>query len=596
MKELYRIQELIERVEKKNFSINEQSILGNAIDITTGALGGLYDSIKKGLSDGVPYLVDRTKGTKILKPIPFDGKLDTVCGSAAKTFKQYIDGRVESKTDIYNALIIIYNLVLGARDNKIVDGDGKGVPTWEVLETFTGALYYEIRGMQFTYDSLWEKYIFEDDIDDCAEGVSDYIKSNVDYNATIGDLGEDIKTFMVDFFLSGKETYYINDDRLSGDWNVSGIVPLIRQIDMSEYEEDDRVMSDFESNIKSDLPCYKTAKLVFMSTRNDGEINVAVRQEDRWITILYYDSNKVLTANVYRDTPDSDPVAITTNLSCGGGGTTGDIIKARGLNESFLIEQETDNIRYVNYGKLRLGFDIDTFNKLKAIHNGTTNNDTTTDTTTVKPEDTNQNDSGKDSEVTPSPDETSTNVEKLIQLLLSKGVSETFAKDIKYRSSMGAMSVGSLLGQTVTKEEYIKNEEDIYAEKFIEAIEKGITTFKRNETNHEIEGKEEEKVIDITTKISNPTPLELQKIEDVGDDAVSKTNNKLTFDKNRIKTVRVTSDESKVVYVAKDNITDLVSSIESELEKVFGGDWKLDKTKNKFMSSNKIFIFSKKEQ
>jgi hypothetical protein len=161
---------------------------------------------------------------------------------------------------------------------------------------------------------------------------------------------------------------------------------------------------------------------------------------------------------------------------------------------------------------------------------------------------------------------------------------------------MGAVSVGAFLGKTITVDEYIKSEEDVYAEKFIESINKKITTFNKNETNHEKEEKMEERVIDTTVKISNPTPLELAKIEEVGDDAVAKTNNELSFDKNRIKTVRITSNENKVVYVAKDNITDLVSDIESQLERVFGGDWMLDKAKNKFMSSNKLFIFSKKEK
>ena len=75
---------------------------------------------------------------------------------------------------------------------------------------------------------------------------------------------------------------------------------------------------------------------------------------------------------------------------------------------------------------------------------------------------------------------------------------------------------------------------------------------------------------------------------------VFKTNNELKFDKNRIKTVRVTSNETKVVYVATEDITDIISKIEGELEQVFGGDWFLDKTR-KFMSSNKLFIFKKKE-
>jgi hypothetical protein len=66
--------------------------------------------------------------------------------------------------------------------------------------------------------------------------------------------------------------------------------------------------------------------------------------------------------------------------------------------------------------------------------------------------------------------------------------------------------------------------------------------------------------------------------------------------KNRlIKNVKVTSDKTKVVYVATEDITDIISNIEDELEQVFGGDWFLEKAKNKFISSDKLFIFEKKE-
>ena len=238
--------------------------------------------------------------------------------------------------------------------------------------------------------------------------------------------------------------------------------------------------------------------------------------------------------------------------------------------------------------------DSDTENNTTTDTTTTQPNDTTTDTTTVQPDDTNQNDSGEDQEVTPTED--MSNIDKLVALLISKGVQEVVARDPKNRASMGSIAVGALTNDTVTPEEYTKNEENLYAEKFIESIEKGITTFKRNETNHDIQAREEERVINTTTKISNPTPLELQKIEEIGDDAVSKTNNELSFDKNRIQSIRVTSNETQVVYIAKEDITDMISNIEGQLERVFGGDWKLDKAKNKFMSSNKLFIFTKKEE
>ena len=602
MDNINRIKDLIGKVETKNYTISEQSLVGDVWDLGTGVLGGLYDATKSAVSDGVPWLVDKTTNKKILQSTPFQGKLDTVCSSAAKLFKSSIVGNIESKTDVYNALIILNNLLLGTQQSKIVDNKGLDFKTWEVFETFTGALYYELKGQTFSYKTLWTDFIKEDDIDDIADYVSSYVSDNVSYNATIGPLGEEIKEFMVDFFKSGKSfTAFWNNDRLDGDWNVGGIQPLIDKIDMSDYKDSNRLQSEFETRLSTDLPCYESAKLVFVSTNNSDKINAAVKVENKWTTIIYYDKNGKLTANVYFGGVDRDPVAVTTDLDCGNGAVSGQNIDVVGLNEAFIMEQQPASPKkYVNYGSLRIGFDSETFEELRALHTGNTKptpsdvdqqnteEPTTTQTTTIKPE------SGNEEKpvVTPEP---TTNVEKLIQLLLSKGVNEVFAKDIKYRASMGSVSVGALLGKTVTEEEYTKDEENLYAEKFMESINKGITTFSKNETNHEKEAKEEERVIDTTTRISNPTPLELKKIEEIGDDAVAKTKNELSFDKNRIKSVRVTANESTVVYIAKEDITDLVSKIEGQLEQVFGGDWKLDNARNKFMSSNKVFIFSKKE-
>lgn len=604
MNSLDRISDLINKVEQKDFTITEQSIVGDLWDLGAGAIGGLYDSIKSGISDGVPYLVDKVKGHKILKPTPFSGKIDDVCSSAAKLFKSTLSSNVESKTDVFNSLMILKNIVDGAEKSTITDADGQDFATWEVLETFTGALYYEFKGKQFSYLKLWEEFIEEDDIDEVTEFVSSYIEDNISYNATIGGDAERIKTFMVDFFESGKSfTAIWNTDRLDGDWDTAGVLALIDNIDMSEYEEDGRVMSEFETKLSGDLPCYESAKFTFVKVGNSEKINAAVKVEGKWTTILYYKVGK-LVANVYHDGTNKPPVAMTVDIDCGNSVSSGQNMNAVGINESFkLISEQSQGSKYVSYGSVRLGFDSETFEMLRVLHTGKPSQTTnTTNTTTQSPtQNTNQNDSGEDNQettttTTVTPESSKTNTQKLIELLLSKGVDPLFANDQKRRANMGSVSVGALLGKTITVDEYIKSEEDVYAEKFIESIGKGITSFSKNETNHEKEEKQEERVIDTTAKISNPTPLELSKIEELGDDAVSKTNNELSFDKNRIKTVRITSNESKVVYVAKDDITDLVSDIESQLERIFGGDWKLDKAKNKFMSSNKLFIFIKKEQ
>jgi len=151
------------------------------------------------------------------------------------------------------------------------------------------------------------------------------------------------------------------------------------------------------------------------------------------------------------------------------------------------------------------------------------------------------------------------------------------------------------MGQNISTKEYLSNEEDIYAEQAIEAINRGILKFSNSgESNFEQQEKKEEKIINVVTKIAEPTPIEVKAIEEVGEDAVAKSNNQITFDKNRIKTVRVTSNESKVVYIATEEITDIINDIENQLESVFGGDWMLDRSGNKFMSKNKIYVFKKK--
>ncbi|WP_430927942.1 hypothetical protein [Polaribacter marinivivus] len=75
------------------------------------------------------------------------------------------------------------------------------------------------------------------------------------------------------------------------------------------------------------------------------------------------------------------------------------------------------------------------------------------------------------------------NTKKLIELLISKGVNSIFAESNKYRASMAANSLGTLLGKTVTKEDYTKNEEVKYASKFMEAIDRGIVSFSLRKFN-----------------------------------------------------------------------------------------------------------------
>lgn len=74
----------------------------------------------------------------------------------------------------------------------------------------------------------------------------------------------------------------------------------------------------------------------------------------------------------------------------------------------------------------------------------------------------------------------------------------------------------------------------------------------------------------------------------------SKINKTWAFDPKRIKTVKVTSNDTKVIYISKDGITDLLSGIERQLEQEYGGDWYLKKSKRRPISSDVITIFLKK--
>ena len=178
MKELSRIKQLFESVESKDFTLKEQ-LLDNVWDLGSDAIGGLWNTAKDVVNKGIPVLVDKASGDKIMTQTPFSGNLEKVVSSAAKLFKTSISGSVVSKTDTYNALIIIDNLIQGTNSNLIVDKKGQDFALWEVLESFTVALYYEFRGESFDYGKMWSEIIEEDDIDDVCDSVIDRINSSL---------------------------------------------------------------------------------------------------------------------------------------------------------------------------------------------------------------------------------------------------------------------------------------------------------------------------------------------------------------------------------------------------------------------------------
>jgi len=614
MKELNRIKSLINKVETKNFVITEQGdpgLVGGLWDIATGAVSGLYDGAKDVVNKSIPYLVDKTKGVKLLQLKPFSGKLDTVINSASKLFVNQLSSRIDSNTELYNSLVILQNLVSGAESNSIVDKKGLDFKVWEVLEAFTVGVYFASRNQEFTYEKFWEK-IESDKIDVFSNSVIGYVEGAI-MELSIGGTAQNIKDWYPKFFKSGQETHEFNNslftnnfDRLDGDWDTSEIPLLINSIDMSKYEG--KIQSEFETKLSGDISCYTTGGLKFAKIGGSEVDNAAIRTEKNWITIFYYNKSGVLTANIYYKKVNSQPVAITTDIDCGSRGTV--VRNVQGLNETLSYSlsknllNEQEDVEDVMIGDIRVGVNRKAYNHMLSLYRKANNIEAPSDDTKSSPEDSKSSpeDTTTDKEVSsksdsgvetpPVVDPEKTNIEKLIDILVEKGGNprEHYEKD-STRASIGSVALGS----EVSSEEYLKDEETVYAQKVIEKLNNGSFVIKKYDEDEKDE-KEEERIIDATSKISNPTPLELKKIEEIGDDAVAKTNNKLSFDKNRIKNVRVTSNESKVIYIATEDITDILSNIEGELEQVFGGDWMLDKSRNRLFSSNKIYIFTKKEQ
>ena len=608
MKELNRIKSLINKVETKNFVITEQGdpgLVGGLWDIATGAVSGLYDGAKDVVNKSIPYLVDKTKGVKLLQLKPFSGKLDTVINSASKLFVNQLSSRIDSNTELYNSLVILQNLVSGAESNSIVDKKGLDFKVWEVLEAFTVGVYFASRNQEFTYEKFWE-IVESDDIDDYSDSVIDYVEGAI-MELSIGGTAQNIKEWYPNFFDSGQSmSAFWNTDRLDGDWDTSEIPLLINSIDMSKYEG--KIQSEFETKLSGDISCYTTGGLKFAKIGGSEVDNAAIRTEKNWITIFYYNKSGVLTANIYYKKVNSQPVAITTDIDCGSRGTV--VRNVQGLNETLSYSlsknllNEQEDVEDVMIGDIRVGVNRKAYNHMLSLYRKANNIEAPSDDTKSSPEDSKSSpeDTTTDKEVSsksdsgvetpPVVDPEKTNIEKLIDILVEKGGNprEHYEKD-STRASIGSVALGS----EVSSEEYLKDEETVYAQKVIEKLNNGSFVIKKYDEDEKDE-KEEERIIDATSKISNPTPLELKKIEEIGDDAVAKTNNKLSFDKNRIKNVRVTSNESKVIYIATEDITDILSNIEGELEQVFGGDWMLDKSRNRLFSSNKIYIFTKKEQ
>lgn len=639
MNQVNRIKQLIERIDTKNFLINEQDVgfwggvgnlfttVGNLLGMGADAVGTLTEKLKELTGSGIPWLVNKLDGTAVIKRNPSVGDIYKVTEKTSTAIQILSESTTVTDSVVYNALVLVTNFIDGYKSGTVTPGGDMTKEEFTLvraMEQFT--IGFAVMLNDSSYDeNKWFERIVSDQALVYSNSASAFISAGFkssDYTMT--DEGRYGLRVLSEFFKSGdnhnattpqwiplvpgKENFDRLDDLEGWEEGITNLYNALSLININVDGESKTEISEFEIKLSGILPCYKTAKFTFVKMNNSEVVNGAAKVDGRWTHILFFKDDK-LTLNVYHDGTGNPPVVTTTKIQCySGDKNDGSMIdNVVGVNESFITEQIRRG-NYIFYGKVRFEFDSDSYEKMRDIYltdSGKStepapeqsqqqgSEDNTTTTTTSAPE-SSQSDSNK--EEVPAGSGTP-NTDKLIKLLIEKGVQEIVANNPKHRASMGSVSVGALINKVVTQEEYTKNEESMYAAKFIESIEKGYTKFNTSgKTNHEEKAKKEEKVIATTSNISNPTPLELNKIEEIGDDARAKTSNELSFDKNRIKTVRITSDEKTVVYIAKEDITDIVSDIEGQLERVFGGDWKLDSAKNKFMSSNKVFIFSKKEE
>lgn len=634
MNELNRIKQLIERVESKNFHINEQDVgfwggtgnlfsaLGNILNMGADAIGGLTTLLKDLTGDGIPWLINQFDNTAVIKRAPASGDIFEVTTNTAKALSKLSESKSLNDSLVYNALVLVVNFIDGVRAGSVTS-EVKEYTFWKAMEIFTIGIDEVSIGGGVYNGNVWSKVIMSDSALKSSAAASSFIKSafsKSDYS--MSSEARNALTVLSELFTSGDNVNRLglpnnskldgSDDRLDDKdgWSegISKLYIALSALNITPGEDGTKELSEFERKLFAEFDCateLRKKMVVKYSSQKKEEYGVV--EDNGYRFIIREKDGKFYGAIQYK----GEVISRIKEFNCSGYNTFYDEGPESDLNEQQQYER-VDGMTYTPLAgtKFTIVMTQAEYDKIKAHNAPKPKEEPVTEPTPkeepvveptpeVQPSDDEAtvDDTDTDIEVVPTPDEKpKSNVDKLIEVLIDNGYDERAAKAPNLRAVDGSVAVSNYLGRIVTQKEYEVKEEDYYADIFMKSILDGKTKFKKGTevSTHDAEAKEENRIIDTTVGIEQPTEIEKRKLEELGSDADAvDRRNTLLFDKKRIKTVRLTSDNSTVIYVANEDITDLVSQISRSLDKTFGGTWALDETRNKYLTKNKIFIFKK---
>lgn len=625
MEELNRIKDIIHKVEENNFLIKEQfwfgddgnvgfwggagnllSAVANIFNLGADALGGLTELIKDITGKTLPFIVNTFDNTALIERTPSQGELYEVSHNTAEAL--IIFSKSSSLTDsvVYNVLVLVTNFIDGV-DKGTVKFAGKKIGVAEALETLTVSIAYAVKGKKLDHKAMKTEVLNDDGVEEIAKAVSALIISAFPSGVTTSPESQSAIKTLSEFFVSGILPWHktaVKVDRLKGDWAIQDLYNALASINISSARPPEKELSEFERKLFAEFDCARELRkklVVKYSSKKKEEYGVV--EDNGYRFIIREKDGKFYGAIQYK----GEVISRIREFNCSGYNTFYDEGPETDLNEQQQYER-VDGMTYTPLAgtKFTIVMTQAEYDKIKA-HNApkpeeepTPKEDPVTEPTPeVQPSDNEAavDDTDTDIEVKPKPEEKpKSNVDKLIEVLIDNGYDERAAKVPNLRAVDGSVAVSNYLGRIVTQKEYEVKEEDYYADIFMKSILDGKTKFKKGTevSTHDAKAKEENRIIDTTVGIEQPTEIEKRKLEELGSDADAvDRRNTLLFDKKRIKTIRLTSDNSTVIYVANEDITDLVSQITRSLDKTFGGTWVLDETRNKYLTKNKIFIFKK---
>jgi hypothetical protein len=625
MDDIKRIRQLIERIETKDFVINEQTLgfgeddgpgiyggignlldaVGNILNMGADAFGGLTELVKDLTGDGIPWLVNKFDNTPILKKSPANGDIFEVTKKTAKVLKTLSTSSAMTDSVVYNALVLIVNFVDGYNSNSLTSSKMSELPFWKAMEIFTIGVGRILSGGEEYDIDVWYDALEGNKALVYSNAASVFIETGFTSSTyTITSEAKNGLMALTALFTSGDSDNW-GTDRLEDEdgWSdgVSRVYIALNSLNISAVEEMEK-MNEFQKEFVEKFDCGGSIiKKMRTYYNEERKIWFGVIDEKGYKILIKKDESGNFFGSIQHN---GEKIAIIHHFDCSGKNSY-----AQETEKVNLDEQEDDDTVYYYQPIVGTNFTMvmtkDEYEKIKGHDQYAGDSeeqpeeeptpDTTVDDTTPAPE-TTVDDTEKDVEPTPE-EEPKSNIEKLIEVLIQNGYNEMAAQSASARAVEGSVAVSNYLGRIVTQKEYELKEEDYFAEIFMKSILEGKTKFRKGTdmSSHDKKAKEEERIIKMTVDIEQPTEIEKKKIEELGSDAdaLDRKNN-LLFDKKRIKSIRLTSDNSTVIYIANEDISDIVSDIERSIEKTFGGDWYLDKGGNKYLSKNKIFIFKKK--